>query len=184
MRQVHPSYEMFVDKQVPKYGKSFIDWYSENQNFGGVNFLDELNRRTNTANSNYSYSTPTCYFDFFTKKLIVCKGILDNVLNYSTQMKYGIDRVADIMDLYEDVIQTICEHSNVGLCQAPSGIYNSQAFTTSYETFYNLDAFKTYLSTGIVIIYHFYIMNDRSIQCRTFKHEVITRNVIFEKTYV
>src|SRR4051812_19012418 len=104
MRQVHPSYNIFMNQQVPKYGKTFVDWFYENEIFGGINFLDELNRRTYAANSNHGYSVPSCYFDFFTKKLILCKSILHmSITDYNyPPLKYGMDVVADIMDLYEE----------------------------------------------------------------------------------
>jgi hypothetical protein len=42
MRKPHPSYEMFIEEQKSKYGKTFLEWYAENQKFGDVDLLPKM----------------------------------------------------------------------------------------------------------------------------------------------
>lgn len=187
MRQPHSSYEFLIKKQKPKYEISFVDWYEKFSKIGDKNVLDFLKESDNfiretAAALDFSKIKIQSFFkDCFGKKLQLCENILITIKTQN--LFYGIDIVADVMDIYEDAIQLIATEQNIAVCWLPSGVCNNQeVYTTGYHDFENFNDFVTYCSDGFVIIYLFYITPDKRIVIRSAKKEVpITREVIFEK---
>lgn len=186
MRKLHPSYEMFVKEQKPKYGATFLEWYAINHKLGDIDLLKELQEKNKCYKESEFIGHPEeqhiYYFkDFFTKKLQLCQNLCGILFSDDALFRYNLDVVADVMDLYEDVIQEICVIDNVYVCFSPSIIYKNRACNTDSFNFKTLDEFKEEISTGIVIMYHFKILEDFSIEARYFKWEPLTRKVLFEK---
>ena len=44
MRKLHPSYESFVKEHKPRYEKTFIEWFAENQKIGDIDLLEKLQK--------------------------------------------------------------------------------------------------------------------------------------------
>lgn len=103
---------------------------------------------------------------------------------FFSPISYGIDTVADIMDLYEDLIQEICTNENIYITTSPNGIHNNRTYVTENYMFENYDEFIKEVQTGIIIIYCFKIFENKSIEVRYFKREPLTRKVIFERTEI
>jgi hypothetical protein len=192
MRTPHSSYECYISKQKPKYGTTFIDWYYENNKISGAYILDEINKRSGESHmdylKNYGYDESQNYYsyhrDFFMKKLQLCHNLIQVKSNECglDYMSYGINTVADIMDIYEDIICEVCLGINVGVCSLPSGIYtNGSIYVTKDKTFNSLDELKTELSTGEVVVYYFMVNENHSIKVRMAKKELLTRKVFTER---
>lgn len=200
MRKLHPSYEAFALEQQPKYGQTFVDWYKDNYKVGEVDLLQLLTERVqSTFGDRHAYGSynlnadgtikefifPSYFSDIFSKKLQLCKNIimLKQGSNYSPyDMNYNLDIVADVMDMYEEIIFEICTTKNVGVCGLPNGNYhNGSVFSTEHYTFDGIENFKKELSTGEVIIYYFKINKDLTIEARMAKQERLTRKVLVEK---
>jgi len=184
MRKLHPSYEMFVKEQQPKYKEPFTIWFAENKIKEEVDILQIMQR-------NNKYSLPINEFgfcenvhinyfkDFFTKKLQLCENMFQNFMN--CQPTYDVDIAPNIADLYEDVIYEICTRDNVYVCWLPIIMYKNSPRKTDVFKFNNLESFKEEISSGISIVYFFNINDDFSIDVRYFKYEPLTRNVLVEK---
>lgn len=185
MRKPHPSYELFMKEQKPKYEKTFIEWFSENQKIGDIDLLSELQKRNQHLKKSefegiFDIEYVTYFKDFFTKKLQLCQNLIGSFV--FSPISYGIDTVADIMDLYEDLIQEICTNENIYITTSPNGIHNNRTYVTENYMFENYDEFIKEVQTGIIIIYCFKIFENKSIEVRYFKREPLTRKVIFERT--
>jgi hypothetical protein len=187
MRKLHPSYEAFVKEQKPKYGKTFLEWYVSNHKVGDIDLLTELQKKNTcfvegdfVGYPGFEEHAITYFKDYFPKKLQICQSLIANMAN-GICVNYELDIVADIMDLYEDVIQEICISDNVYVTYLPSGIYGKRTFQTQPFNFKDMDEFKEELSTGIVILYNFHIKEDFSINARYFKWEPLTRRVLVER---
>jgi len=188
MRKLHPSYETFVKEQKPKYSKTFIEWFVENKNIGDVDLLKKL-QESNTYFKKNDFDFPghtfyeekdISYFkDSFPKKLQLCQNQI-NIMTDSN-FKYELGVVADIMDLYEDVINEVCSRDNVYVCWLPSGLYKNNPFTTLDFPYENINDLIEELSSGIIIVYYFRILENSSIRIRYYKREPLTRTVLFEK---
>lgn len=187
MRKLHPSYEIFVKEQRPKYKQTFIEWYTENYKLGDIDLLQELQKKNKWFKEGdfIGYTEEHCvyYFkDFFTKKLQLCQNLF-SILFIEHQepiVKYGLDKVVDITDLYEEIIQEICVRDNVYVTYLPNGIYKDMTFHTQEYVFKNFNELIEEISTGIIIVYNFKILDDLSINVRYFKREPLTRTVLFE----
>jgi hypothetical protein len=192
MRKLHPSYDAFIKEHTPKYGQSFMEWYLEYHKLGNVDLLEELTKKTQTSlrdiNSNVKFPNeeivlPTYFTDFFMKKLQLCNNLITLKAHNDGRMSYEIGKAADIMDLYEDVIQEICTRYNIGVCNLPSGLYrNGNVYHTSEYTFHTLWSLTEEIKSGEVVIY-FFVVNeaDLSITVRMAKREPLTRKVLIEK---
>ena len=121
MRKLHPSYEMFIKEQKPKYGYTFLEWYANNYKIGEIEILPELQKRnknfveTEFPGFNEEQSVG-CFKDFFTKKLQLCSNLINGLVQgtqFEPMIKYDMDVVADVMDLHEDIIQYICIMDNI-----------------------------------------------------------------------
>jgi hypothetical protein len=180
MRRPHPTYEMFIKDQQPKYGKTFVQWFLDNEKIGNESLLKIIGDRTYVG---FEYDKPTYYRDFLAKKLQLISTIFNHrTMESYNQPTYGLDKVADIMDIYEEGIQLICTKDNVAVTAMPSGIIgNGQVFSTEYIVFDNFGLFQDFLWTGFIIIYNFVVNESGSISIRAFKHEALTREVLFEK---
>lgn len=186
MRKVHPSYEAFIREQKPKYGKTFFEWYAENYKIGDIDLLKELQSRNKYVVSSNEFfgldETYVTYFkDFFSKKLQLCQNLIWFLTNHT--VNYELNVVADIMDLYEDIIQEVCIKDNVYVCSMPNGIHNGRPYSVDHFRFNNFDELKEEMSTGILIVYYFIVHEDFSISIRYHKREPLTRTVLFEKEF-
>jgi len=186
MRKPHPSYEIFVKEQKPKYGETFTEWFSKNQKIGEVDFLKELQKRNACYKESEFIGFPSehyiSYFkDFFPKKLQLCQNLIGLLFSDDALIRYNLDIVADVMDLYEDAIQEICFRDNIYVTSMPAGYYKNRVFNTENYNFKNLEEFKEEIETGIVMVYYFRILEDFSVEAMYFKYEPLTRKVIFEK---
>lgn len=187
MRKLHPSYEIFVKEQRPKYGKTFTEWYSENYKIGDIELLPELCKKNkcflSTEYNGHIYFEEEglyCFKDFFTKKLQLCSVLMSQMVHNPITYELGI--VSDITDLYEDVIQEICTNDNVSVTILPSGKTKHFAYTTTIqEVFVNIDELKEEFLSGEIIVYDFFILENFRISIRYFKRELLTRNVLVEK---
>jgi len=186
MRKPHPSYESFVKEQYPKYGETFIEWYAKNHKINNEHILSFIDGQTNHVFRQNDEFQLFVYYrrDYFTKKLQLCSNLLNTKMHDIGQvgMTYGLDKLADIMDLYEELIQYISTQHNIGVCSLPSGLYsNGSTYTTGEHTFRNLAEFTEYSTSGEVVVYYFKVLEDFSLLIRMTKREPLTRNVLFEK---
>jgi len=188
MRKLHPSYESFVKEHKPRYEKTFIEWFAENQKIGDIDLLEKLQKSNKYfKKNNYDFPEYTFYEeehvpyfkDCFSKKLQLCQNQINFMV--TSDIKYELGMAADIMDLYEDVINEICSRDSVYVCQLPSGLYKNNPYTTSDFTYNNIDDLNEELSSGIIIVYYFRILDNSSIRIRYYKREPLTRTVLFEK---
>jgi hypothetical protein len=185
MRKPHPSYELFAKEQKPKYGNTFMEWYSENSKIGDSDILSELSKKNIKYRlgefNGHVYSEKEyigVFKDFFTKKLQLCNTLISYMANKPWQ--YDFDIVADVMDVYEDVIQDVCTKDNIYVCGHPNVEYNKSLCQTTVFKYRNFEELKTEMSTGLIIFYYFEVLDDFSIEARLFKWEPLTRTVLFE----
>lgn len=186
MRKLYPGYEEFVKEQKPKYGKTFIEWFFENHKVGDVDLLEEISKRNICPVENndfpefYTQMHIGYFKDFFTKKLQLCFNLISFMTNEN--IRYELDVVADIMDLYEEIIQEICIRDNIYVCGLPSGFFHGNTYTTSIHDFKNFNELKQEFETGTIIIFYFKIAENGAIEIRYSKREqAITRSVLFER---
>lgn len=185
MRKPHPSYEMFLAVQKPKYEMTFVDWYKSNCTFSGISTLDLI------YNTSFQfYETSSCFKDPFAKKLIICDKLFQYMISVNDfggnpeVMKYSLGNLANIMDVYEDIIELIVSSNNVQVTSMPSGFFKKDfAFTVEFVSFDSFEQLKDYFENGFIIVYSFTILENGVINMRAFKHEPLTRRVIFEKNY-
>ena len=202
MKYPHSSYDAFIKKQIPNSTDfvSFVDWYENNKKVGDFLILDTVSEKTRNCMTHpleggfESFSSsmtkrPAPYYkDFFLKKLQLCENILNlkkygySVEDLTQELQYELEIAAKIMDLYETIIHEISTKYSVAVCYAPRGIdENKRGFETKDETFKNFDEFMDFLSTGLVVVYWFYVKSDFSICCQCYKWESLTRKVLVEK---
>lgn len=186
MRQLHPSYENFIKKQQPMYEKTFMEWYAENYTIGEQNLLQHISKLNQKITVNEfggmlikDIVHVTYYRDYFTKKLQLCETLISFMIREN--ITYELDKIANVMDSYEDLIEYICSSENICVGQYPNGIYNGMNYTTEKYTFENINALKEELKTGLVIVNFFIINEDSSVMARYFKYEPLTRNVLTER---
>lgn len=188
MRKLHPSYESFVKEHTPKYGKTFIEWFADNQKIGDVDLLAKLQENNKCFIKNdfdfpghtfYEENYIPYFKDSFSKKLQLCQNQINNMI--TADVKYDLGSAADIMDLYEDIINEVCSRDNVYVCGLPSGLHKNKPYTTSIFKYDSINDLIEELSSGIVIVYYFRVLDDFSIQIRYSKREPLTRTVLFEK---
>ena len=188
MRKLHPSYEGFIKEHKPKYGKTFLEWFSDNQKIGDIDLLKTLQENNkNFQKNDYDFpehtfyeERPVSYFkDCFSKKLQLCQNQIIHI--FGTNTRYDLGIIADVMDLYEDVINEICSRDNVYVCGGSSGLHNGNLYTTLSFSYDNFNDLIEELSSGIIIVYYFRILDNFSIQIRYHKREPLTRTVLFEK---
>lgn len=185
MRKPHPGYAQFIKEQKPKYGQTFLEWYAENWKIGDIELLPELLQKNQKFCPNefngqvYFEKEPIGFFkDFFTKKLQLCNTLISWMVN--EPLNYDFDKVADIMDVYEDVIQEVSTRENIYVCALPTASFGPRVCLTEVHNYSNFNALKEEISTGVVIFYHFRILDNLSINARFFKWEPLTRTVLFE----
>lgn len=188
MRKVHPSYEVFIKEQKPKYGYTFLEWYDNNSKFGGVDILTELQNRNKSFvetefNGFYEEQSLGCFKDFFTKKLQLCSNVISSLnqgTNFDPIIRYDLGVVADVMDLYEDIIQYICTMDNIFVSTLPTVLYKNRVWNTKSSRFESFEEFKNETENGTVIVYSFRIIRTDVIEIRYEKREPLTRTVLFE----
>ena len=188
MRKVHPSYEAFVKEQKPKYGDTFLEWYGKNSKIGGVDILTELQKRNKsfveTEFPGFNEEQSIGYFkDFFTKKLQLCSNVISSLVQgaqFEPIIRYDIDVVADVMDLYEDIIQYVCMMDNIYVSALPTVLYKKRVWNTKNFKFENFEDFKKETENGTVIVYNFRIIRKDIIEVRFEQREPLTRTVLFE----
>ena len=193
---LHPSYNKFVKEQKPKYGKTFVEWYEQNREANGVDILKVLIAGRERVfespiettigldggllESQFLPEVPTYFLDVFTKKLQLCKNLLNSIGNYPT---YSPEVAVEIMDLYEDIIYEISTRQNVGVSWMTSGLYKKGVtYHVMTQQFANIEDFKNELVTGEVVVYFFGIRESGAIICRMAKREVLTRKILTEKS--
>ena len=189
MRQLHPSYEGFVKKQIPKYGKTFLEWYSENKTIDEVDalkFFQKTNKvcseKIDFAPFSYYVEEPVTYHkDSFPKKLQLCHNLIASELIQGSNTNYGLDVVADIMDLYEDIIYEVSKRDNVYVSYFPSGYLNGRVYQADWVEFDTYNDLLEEFSSGISIVYLFRINENKKIQMRYYKREPLTRCVLVER---
>lgn len=188
MRTVHPSYEAFIKEQKPKYGHTFIDWYAINAKFQNIDFLSELQKRNKffvetEFQGFHEEQSVGCFKDFFTKKLQLCSNLINDLVpgnQFEPIIKYDIDIVADVMDLYEDIIQYVCTMDNIYVSTLPTVLYKNRVWNTKSIRFQSFEDFKNETENGTVIVYCFKIIRKDIIEIRYEKREPLTRTVLFE----
>lgn len=188
MRKLHPSYEMFIKEQQPKYGDTFLEWYANNYKIGEIEILPELQKRnknfveTEFPGFNEERSVG-CFKDFFTKKLQLCSNLINGLVQgnqLEPMIKYDMDVVADVMDLHEDIIQYICIMDNIYVSTLPTVLYKNRVWNTKTIRFESFEEFKNETENGTVIVYSFKIIRKDIIEIRYEKREPLTRTVLFE----
>ena len=188
MRKVHPSDEALVKEQKPKYGDTFLEWYGKNSKIGGVDILTELQKRNKsfveTEFPGFNEEQSIGYFkDFFTKKLQLCSNVISSLVQgaqFEPIIRYDIDVVADVMDLYEDIIQYVCMMDNIYVSALPTVLYKKRVWNTKNFKFENFEDFKKETENGTVIVYNFRIIRKDIIEVRFEQREPLTRTVLFE----
>ena len=202
MKLPHKSYEQFVKKQTPKTTDfvSFVDWYHSNKNIGELDVLDEILKRTNQcyvefADDNnvigryedFSRSKPATYFkDFFLKKLQLCHNVLNLRGRYfgnpEQVLQYDLEKTAEIMDVFEMLIHEISTRYNVAVCGQHAGVdENKRKFIVEPIDFKNVEEFLDYISSGIAVIFWFYIKEDFSVKAAMYKWDPMKREVLVER---
>src|ERR1035437_2987630 len=187
MKKLHPSYEMFVREHKPKYGKTFLEWFAENEKIGEVDLLTFLRQKNSCFKKNddlfpaifYENISISYFSDFFTKQLDLCQNQIGIMVNENINYEQGV--VAKIMDMYEDIIQEICIRENVYVTHSPIGYYRGNTFSTENVLYDNINDLKEEMSKGIMIVHYFRILENTKIQIKHFKREALTRTVLFEK---
>lgn len=182
MRKVHPSYEIFVKEQKPKYGDTFLEWYSKNSKIEGIDILKELqNKNKNFVETDFpgfnEEQSIGCFKDFFTKKLQLCSNIIKSLVpenQFNPIIKYDLDVVADVMDLYEDIIQYVCTMDNIFVSTLPNVLYKKRVWNVKSIQFANFEDFKNETENGTVIVYNFRILRKDTIEVRYEKREPLT----------